>query len=110
MGAVIIAAVFSGFFAAFIGVRTYTNRSRDRLDAANLARTYSAQLSNHIFAGTGGWDDAGNPLSPGTNKTLSPVPPAPRFSGDYDVVDRDIDGDTIEDYRIATIRITYPDS
>ncbi|RKX96761.1 MAG: hypothetical protein DRP55_09645 [Spirochaetes bacterium] len=96
VSAVILAAVIAGFFATFVGVRNYINKSNRRIIAANYIRSGLSFLYNQVRQDT--WDSsylkAGNHPFPVSINT-------PNYSGDYSVTDSG-------GYRQVTININYP--
>jgi len=96
VSAVILSAVIVGFFATFVGVRKYINKSNRRIIAANYVRSALSFLYNQVRQDT--WDSsylkAGNhPFPVSIN--------AANYSGDYSVTD-------LGGYRQVTININYP--
>ncbi len=98
IGLFILATVFGGLLASFIGVRRYISHATRRIDALNLARFYLNSWSNYVREDT--IHNSSNPLYPGTDKSLNPAPPSP-YSGKYSVVDH---GDYLE----VSLIVYYP--
>ena len=96
VSAVILAAVIAGFFATFVGVRKYINKSNHRIIAANYIRSGLSFLYDYVRQDT--WDSsylkAGNHSFPVSIN-------AANYSGNYSVTD-------LGGYRQVTININYP--
>ena len=75
VGLFILATIFGGLLASFVGVRRYINHASRRIDAINIARAYLNSWVGDVRADT--WNLGSNPLSLGVDKSLNPAPPAP---------------------------------
>jgi len=98
VGAIIIASVFSGLIATFVGVRRYIRHANRRLNAANLIRNHLSSWNNFVRQDT--WNDCSqNPLActGGSNSLPSPAP----YTVSYTVQDSG-------DYREVTVNLTWP--
>jgi len=89
VGSVIIASAFTGLVTTFIATRRYIERSRRRLTAVNIARSYFNQWYNGLL----NTDDGEYTLS--------------GEEGNYFITNRDINRDGWTDYYIVTIRVNF---
>lgn len=66
VGLIILATVFGGLTATFVGVKRYVARATRRLTAANLGRQVVNALASQVRADT--WNAAGSSLAVGSHK------------------------------------------
>lgn len=98
VGAVIVAATFSGLLATFVGVRRYVNRANQRLVVANLARGTLNDLYKEVRQDT--WDSG--VLAGGYTGTITESVYPFNYTGNYTV--SNVSG---ADYRQVTVNIAY---
>jgi len=90
VGSIILAVVFTGFFASFVASRKYIKRANNRLVAANLIRSKFSSLYNEVREDK--WSNpAPLPLAIGVHTFTG---------GNYDVA-------AVGNYRKVTINMDY---
>lgn len=108
VGSVILALVFGGLLASFVGVRRYVRRANVRLVSANLARAALNNLYRAVREDE--WNERASPLYPANHNNLSdagvdltnPIDNI-QYTGNYQVTTR-----AGREYRQVRVNISYP--
>ncbi len=107
MGLIILALIFGGIIATFVGVKRYISRATRRVVSTNLDRQVLNSLYQDVRADT--WDTGG--LSTGVhnvaNATIDNFGYGTVIPNTYTVQNVTI-GAINKEYRQVTVNITYP--